>query len=271
MPSENLTDSSNATTAGGNTSAGGPRLVLQTFEGPLDLLLHLIRVNEISITDIPILEICRQYDAYLGLMEEMNLTIAGEFLVMAATLAHIKSRILLPAPPTAPGEEPEDPRADLVRQLLEHQRMKAAADVLRDRDESAGSAFLRGNAGEDPLGPYRSEAHLEVSLFDLLAAFKRVLEAIDHAEPLHVQRDTISVAEKIAWILDRLEERSPRSFRDLIAGLGSRAERIVAFLAILELIRLRLIRAMQRHVMGEILIERAGESPAGSPEARDDA
>src|SRR5678815_2271842 len=105
----------------GSAPQSPPTLMLQLFEGPLDLLLHLIRTNEISITDIPILEICRQYDAYLGLMNELNLEVAGEYLVMAASLAHIKSRMLLPAAPTAPGEQPEDPRADLVRQLLEYQ------------------------------------------------------------------------------------------------------------------------------------------------------
>ena len=124
-----------------------PRLMLELFEGPLDLLLHLIRTNEISITDIPILEICRQYDAYLGLMHELNLEVAGEFLVMAASLAHIKSRMLLPASPTAPGEQPEDPRADLVRQLLEYQRVKAAAEMLRDRDETQAEVFGRGHGG----------------------------------------------------------------------------------------------------------------------------
>src|SRR5436309_13918666 len=165
-------------------SSAAPRLVLQLFEGPLDLLLHLIRTNEISITDIPILEICRQYDAYLGLMQELNLELAGEYLVMAATLAHIKSRMLLPAAPAAPGELPEDPRADLVRQLVEYQKVKAAAEMLRDRDETQGEIFTRGNGGEDPLESFRDEKLLEVSLFDLLAAFRRMVENLTDAAPL---------------------------------------------------------------------------------------
>ena len=247
-----MTTESSATIA-----AGAPRLVLHHFEGPLDLLLHLIRANEISITDIPIFEICQQYDAYLGLMQDLNLEIAGDFLVMAATLAHIKSRMLLPADPVAPGEQPEDPRADLVRQLLEYQKVKAAAEMLRDRDEAQQDLFLRGHAGEDPLGPYRGERMLEVSLFDLLAAFKRMVEQLRDATPLEVQRDEISVAEKIAWILDRLESTPALEFEILLGELATRAERIAAFLAILELIRLRLIAASQHRPLGTILLSRA--------------
>ncbi|HET6372814.1 MAG TPA: segregation/condensation protein A, partial [Candidatus Polarisedimenticolia bacterium] len=145
------------TSTSGASPAGGPRLILPAFEGPLDLLLHLIRSDEISITDIPIVAICRQYEAYLDLMQEMNLALAGEYLVMAATLLHIKSRMLLPAEPSIDGEQPEDPRADLVRQLLEYERVKLAAEHLRDLDEAQVDFFWRGNGGEDPLAPYRDE------------------------------------------------------------------------------------------------------------------
>jgi segregation and condensation protein A len=248
-------------------AASAPRLVLQAFEGPLDLLLHLIRTQEIDIYDIPIVEICRQYDAYLGLMQELDLEVAGDFLVMAATLTHIKSRMLLPADPVAPGESPEDPRAGLVRQLLEYQRMKAAAEVLRDRDEMAADAFPRGHAGEDPLAPYQNEALLDVSLFDLLSAFKRLIDTLEDATPLHVQRDEISVADKMTWILERLEGGGPQPFRDVIGSLRTRAERIAAFLALLELIRLKLIGASQRRPLGEILIQRTPEdAPPGEPD-----
>jgi segregation and condensation protein A len=250
------------------TAPSAPRLVLHAFEGPLDLLLHLIRTQEIDIYDIPILEICRQYDAYLGLMQELDLEVAGDFLVMAATLTHIKSRMLLPADPVGPGETPEDPRAGLVRQLLEYQRMKAAAEVLRDRDELAADAFPRGHAGEDPLAPYRNEALLDVSLFDLLSAFKRLIDTLDDATPLHVQRDEISVADKMTWILDRLEGPAALPFRDVIGSLRTRAERIAAFLALLELIRLRIISASQRRPLGEILIQRTPEdAPPGEQDA----
>lgn len=250
---------------GGPACKPGPRLVVGTFAGPLDLLLHLIRANEINITDIPIFEVCRQYDEYLLLMEEMNLEIAGDYLVMAATLAHIKSRMLLPAPPVVAGEEPEDPRADLVRQLLEYQRMKMAAESLREIDDRAAAAFSRGNAGEDPLGPWRDEAQLDVSLFDLLSAFRRIVEALADAQPLHVHREEISVADTIQWLVSRLDAESPRLFQDLIVELNTRAERIVAFLAILELLRLRRIRAVQRRVQGEILITLEGPLEGALP------
>lgn len=238
-----------------------PRLVLGQFEGPLDLLLHLIRTNEISITDIPIHEICTQYDAALSLMTELDLEIAGDYLVMAATLAFIKSRMLLPVPPAVPGEPVEDPRADLVRQLLEYQRFKAAADSLRDLDEGQADRYMAGNAGEDPLAPYRGEKHLELSLIDLVAAFKRLMEQLGDAAPLRVQRDEISVAEKIAWILDRLESSSAVSFQALLSELTARNERVAAFLAILELVRLRLIAASQRRAGGEIILSRT-QTPA---------
>jgi segregation and condensation protein A len=249
---------------GPSTVGGAPRLVLDQFQGPLDLLLHLIRTSEISIADIPILQICRQYDGYLSLMREMNLDMAGEYLVMAATLTHIKSRMLLPAPPTAAGEVVEDPRADLVRQLLEYQRIKVAAERLRDLDEAQADGFVRGNAGEDPLALYRGERLLEVSLFDLLAAFKRLVESLGDATPLRVHQDEISVAEKIAWILDQLETAPSLSFQCLILGLPTRAERIATFLAVLELVRLRLVAAAQHRPGAEILLQRPAPEPAES-------
>jgi len=243
--------------AQGATAAATPRLILPLFTGPLDMLLHLIRTNEISITDIPIVEICRQYDGYLGLMHEMDFEIAGEYLVMAATLMHIKSRMLLPAEPAAAGAQPEDPRAELVRQLLEYQRVKAAAVMLRDRDDLQADIFTRGHGGEDPLDPFRQETRLDVSLFDLLTAFKRLAESLGGSRPLLVHRDEISVAEKIAWLLDRLESSDSLHFQTLIAELPARGDRIAAFLAILELVRLRLVTARQNRPGGEIFLMRA--------------
>lgn len=241
----------------GTNGGSAPRLTLASFEGPLDLLLHLIRSNEISITDIPIVEICRQYDEYLGLVRELNLEIAGEYLVMAATLAHIKSKMLLPAPPLTPGEEPDDPRAELVRQLMEFQRAKAIAEVLKERDALQADTFGRGHGGEDPLDPFRDESLLEVSLFDLLTAFRKMVEALDDATPLHVHRDEISVAEKIAWVLDCLEKAPSVTFDELIRKIDSRSGMITVFLALLELMRLRLIVARQRRAQEEIIISKA--------------
>ncbi|HKY32024.1 MAG TPA: segregation/condensation protein A [Candidatus Polarisedimenticolia bacterium] len=262
------TEKASADRAASAAGAVLPKLILPAFEGPLDLLLHLIRAHEIDITDIPIVEICRQYDAYLQLMQQLDLEIAGDFLVMAATLAHIKSRMLLPPDPAAPGEQSEDPRAGLVRQLLDHQKMKAAAEMLRERDELQADTFLRGHGGEDPLAPYRGEKLLEVSLFDLLSAFKRLIETLEDAAPLHVKRDEISVSEKIAWLLDRLQGAPEAlSLRALLAELATRAERIAAFLAVLELVRLRLVAARQARPLGEILLaSAAAEDEAGPAE-----
>ena len=254
----------------GAAAAATPRIILPLFTGPLDLLLHLIRTNEISITDIPIVEICRQYDGYLGLMHEMNFEIAGEYLVMAATLMHIKSRMLLPAEPAAAGAEPEDPRAALVRQLLEYQRVKAAAEMLRDRDDLQADIFTRGHGGEDPLDSFRQEMRLEVSLFDLLTAFKRLAESLGGSGPLLVHRDEISVAEKIAWILDRLESCDSLHFQALIAELPARADRIAAFLAVLELVRLKLVTARQNRPVGEIFLMQAASAEDDGEEKRSD-
>ena len=264
------TPATGTTDAATQGAAAAPRLILPLFTGPLDLLLHLIRTNEISITDIPIVEICRQYDGYLGLMHEMNFEIAGEYLVMAATLMHIKSRMLLPAEPAAAGAEPEDPRAALVRQLLEYQRVKAAAEMLRDRDDLQADIFTRGHGGEDPLDPFRHETRLDVSLFDLLTAFKRLAESLGGSRPLLVHRDEISVAEKIAWILDRLESSDSLHFQALIVELPARGDRIAAFLAILELIRLRLVTARQNRPGGDIFLRRATSAEDDEEEKRGD-
>jgi len=246
------------------TATDSLRLVLERFEGPLDLLMHLIRVNEIAIAEIPIVEICRQYDEHLQLMQELNLEVAGDYLVMAATLAHIKSRMLLPAPPAGPGAMEEDPRADLVRQLLEHQRVRAAAELLRARDEAEADRFYRGHGGEDPLAPYSGERMLEVSLFDLLSAYKRLVESLGSPARLEVGNDEVSVAEKIAWILERLQRTTHARFEDLLLELKTRKERIAAFLALLELMRLRLIRASQRRHSGAITLSYAGSGETGA-------
>src|SRR5918993_2695893 len=151
---------------------------LENFEGPLDLLLHLIRKHEVNIYDIPIALITQQYVAYVELMQEMNLDVAGEFLVMASTLIHIKSRMLLPRPDPAQedGEPEEDPREALVRRLLEHQKFKAAADLLHDRETLRGAQYTRADASVAAAAGEPFEPELEVDLFTLLSAFRGVLE-----------------------------------------------------------------------------------------------
>ncbi len=240
---------------------------LDTFEGPLDLLLHLIRKNEVNIYDIPIALITQQYLEYTELMQELDLDVAGEFLVMASTLIHIKSRTLLPRPdPTQEDEEPaEDPREALVRRLLEHQRFKAAAGLLHDRETLRSAQFMRADASvADAVGdPYEPE--LEVDLFSLLTAFRGVLERASRRARMVLPPDQISMEDRIQQLLSRLSETDACGFDDLFAdGDGSRAFMIVTFLALLEMIRLRLVRIFQLGSFGTIRVYKRVR-PADAP------
>jgi segregation and condensation protein A len=233
-------------------SRGGYRVRLPVFEGPLDLLLHLIRVNEINIYDIPIAEVTRQYLAYLDLMRDLHLEVAAEYLVMAATLAFVKSKTMLPAPPRA-EEAQEDPRAELRDLLLEYQRVKSAAAALRSRDEEAVRTW---GVGAAPPESRQGEPAVEVSLFDLLAAFQRVLASIGEEARLEFRRDTLRVADAMRRILDLLELAPALLFEELIVAQPGRASRIVVFLALLELVRLQMVRATQARLAGHILLWR---------------
>jgi segregation and condensation protein A len=235
---------------------------LQLFEGPLDLLLHLVRSNDMDIFDLPIADVARQYGAYLELMREMDLDVAGDYLVMAATLAHIKSRLLLPVE-TTEGEEEEDPRAELSRQLLEYERFKQAAESLSAMESVRSLVFARPDG---PLPEYKGEATLEVGLFDLLRAFRDLLDEQGRQEDHRVSRERFAVADKVNWMIELLEREGPQSFRELILAFPSRAERIVTFLAILELVRLQLIVAHQAQVRGDIHLARRDDAPAETDE-----
>ena len=240
---------------------------LDAFEGPLDLLIHLIRKNEVNIYDIPIVLVTEQYLEYVRLMEELDLDVAGEFLVMASTLIHIKSRMLLPRPdPTQEDAGPdEDPREALVRRLLEHQKFKAAAGLLHDRETVRGAQFIRGGASvADAAGdPYEPE--LEVDLFTLLAAFRGVLERAGRRPPMVLPPDQISMETRIEQLLGRLSETEACGFEDLfLDGDGSRGFLIVTFLALLEMIRLKLIRVFQAGSFGAIRVYKRAR-PADAP------
>jgi segregation and condensation protein A len=242
---------------------------LEGFEGPLDLLLHLIRKSELNIYDIPISIITAQYLGYIELMQEMNLDVAGEFLVMASTLIHIKSRMLLPRPETAPedGALEEDPREALVRRLLEHQKFKAAADLLHDRETVRGAQYTRADASvADAAGePYEPE--LEVDLFTLLSAFRGVIERASRRPRMVLPPDQISIDDRIQQLLSRLSETDACGFEDLFAdGDGSRPFMIVTFLALLEMIRLKLVRVFQAGGAGEIRVYKRSR-PADAPHA----
>src|ERR1051325_7216299 len=172
---------------------------LQNFEGPLDLLLHLIKKNEVNIYDIPITLITSQYVEYLALMQELNLDLAGEFLVMAATLIHIKSRLLIPRPtPEIDGElEEEDPREALVRRLLEHQKFKAAAELLHERETLRSAQFRRPDAAVAEAVGDDQEPELEVDLFSLLAAFRGVLERSKARPKVILPPEQMSIEQRI--------------------------------------------------------------------------
>lgn len=237
------------------------KVQLEIFEGPLDLLLHLIKKNEVSITDIPIATITEQYLATLELMQTLNLDVAGEFLVMAATLIHIKSRMLLPAGDDE-GDEDEgaDPRAELVRRLLEYQRYKEAAAELEQREVLTRDVFVRAAAPTEEAGPREFR---EVSVFELLGALKRVIERLPKDIVHEVLLERITVREKMTLLLDRLRRESRLVFEALFTEARSRLDIIVTFLAMLELVKVRAVRISQDEPGGEIVIEAA----AGMDEA----
>ena len=245
----------------------GYRVRVADFEGPLDLLLHLVRINEVEIADIPIVEITRQYNEYLELMRELDLENAGEYLVMASTLMHIKSRMLLPPDPDADEEEAEDPRAALVQQLLEYQRFKQAAENLYAMDSLRSLVWTReGKVPEE----FQGEELLAVDLFDLLSAFRELLGRLGEEARLRLKREDVSVAEKIQWLSELLEENDSADLLQLMESLPARLERIATFLAVLEMVRLKMVLVFQRKTLGEIRIAphpdavAPSEPPAGS-------
>lgn len=217
---------------------------LEMFEGPLDLLLHLINKNELDITNIPIALITEQYLEYLKLMRVLNLDVAGEYLLMASTLLHIKSKILLPASPEKEDEEGEDPRAELVRRLLEYQTYKKAAAELERRPMLDRDVFVR-LIPEDTEAKEEEEA-IEVSLVELLEAFRQVLERIKPEVFHEVILEHITVEAKIQEILSLLQkEKRSMAFHLLFQEDASRKMVVITFLAILELVKTRLIRLFQ--------------------------
>jgi segregation and condensation protein A len=229
-----------------------PPISIPAFSGPFDLLLHLIRINEVSITDIPIAEITEQYTAYLDTMRELDLDVASEYIAMAAELIYIKSRMLLPR---APGEPEESPLEDLQRRLLEYQRYKDAAETLHEVD-----ALRAGLWPRPPIAPPSSPEGetLEVSLFDLIGAFREVSERYRLAHPpaLEIRHQRFSVREKMEQLLARLDERRTVPLLEFLGEMAFRAEAVTAFLAILELIRLGVARAFQKTAFGEIHVTR---------------
>lgn len=229
------------------------KVQLEAFEGPLDLLLHLIRKNELDIRDIPIAVITRQYLDYIRLMKDLNLELAGDFLLMASTLLHIKSRMLLPDEQEEAEGEEVDPRAELVQRLLEYQQYKEAGMVIGARALLGREVFARpvSETGMDDAG--QDEGPIELELFDLVDAFRELLARIP-VETFHdvEAAETFSIADSINEILSLLQEKDTVQFEELVRDDFTRERIIVTFLAILELGRLKLIRIMQLERYGSI-------------------
>ncbi|KAF0144134.1 MAG: segregation and condensation protein A [Nitrospirae bacterium] len=230
---------------------------IPVFEGPFDLLLHLIKENKLDIYDIPIALITGQYLQYIEIMKELNLEIAGEFLVTAATLIHIKSRMLLPADEEAPAEEQEDPRLELVQRLLEYQAFKDAALGLREKEEEWMNIFRREPVkGKEDETEEEKEGELylfDVNLFDLLGAFKDMLDKAP-PEVVEITRETLTVKDRISLIMELLENQDTIRFEDLFKEDRTRPQLIVTFIALLELIRLGLVRVYQEKDFGNIWV-----------------
>ena len=231
------------------------RVQLEIFEGPLDLLLHLIKKNEVSITDIPIASITEQYLATLGLMETLSLDVAGEFLVMAATLIHIKSRMLLPAgADEADEDEGDDPRDELVRRLLDYQRFKDAADELEQREMLSRDVFVRSaTPAEEAAAP----TFRELSVFELLSALRRVIDRLPKDVFHQVELEKITVREKMTLLLDILRTQGRIFFEEVFNEAKTRMDVVVTFLAMLELVKVRAVRIFQEELTGPIIIEAA--------------
>jgi segregation and condensation protein A len=237
---------------------------LDNFEGPLDLLIHLIKKNEVNIYDIPIALIAQQYLEYIDVMGELDLDLAGDFLVMAATLIHIKSRMLLPRPDPTQEDPEEDPRELLVKRLLEHQKYKAAAELLHERETLREAQWMRPDERVAAIAGEEYEPELEVDLFTLLSAFRDVLERARQRPRLALPPEQISIEERIEQLLARVSETEACGFDDLFSDLNTKSGMIVTFLALLEMIRLKLIRVFQAGPVGAIRIYKRAR-PADAP------
>ncbi len=217
------------------------------FEGPMDLLVYLIKKNELDIYDIPIAMVTEQYLRYLEWIKIMNIDYAGDFIVMASTLAHIKSRMLLPA--SDAEEDEDDPRREIVRPLLEYLQMKSAAEQLSERHLLGEETFLRGRDRQEFL-EIQQEEYIQVGLFELIEAFQKILEKIPGDQRMEFTADKISVKERITQITDILEAKGSTTFIELFSENPNKSEVIVTFLAILEMVKLALVRIVQHTQTG---------------------
>jgi segregation and condensation protein A len=243
---------------------GGYRVALPTFEGPLDLLLHLIEEHELDIFDIPIAFVAAKFVEYVTLMHELNIDVASEYLVMAATLAHIKSKQLLPVVPADQEDEQEpevDPRAELVRRLLEYQKYKHAAEQLSSSPVLGRDVFSHGVPGLEAQGPARVAG---LSLFRLLDAFQVVLSRAKASVDHQIDLERFSITDRINQLSELLRAKHRLGFLELFEGQSTRSDLIITFLALLEMTRLRLTRLFQDDPLGPIEIELSVQDDDGN-------
>lgn len=233
------------------------KITLGDFEGPLDLLLYLIRQEQVNIYDIPIARITDVYLRYLNLMQELDLTVAGDFLVMAAQLIELKSRMLLPRDPLAEEEEVLDPRAELMNRLLEHEKFKAAAQMLWSRATVEQAVFTRAEIETDTNNP-----EVAVGLFDLLRVFQEILARHKEEILLEIEREEVTMAEMIDRLRNMVRSAGELNLMKFFERAKSRRELVVAFLSVLELVRMSEISLVQSETFGEIMARTAGPEAA---------
>ena len=240
------------------------------FEGPLDLLLHLIRENKIDIYDIPISIITHQYLEYIELLKELDLDIAGEFLVMAATLIHIKSRMLLPIEETADTEELEDPRLELVQRLLAYREFRDASLGLREREEQWSEVMYRApeaNPDLDESEDGSGELPLfNLNIFDLLMALRKILDRVP-SEIASITKEALSIKDSMAHIIEALRGSEAVRFEDLFEGVASKPHLIITFIALLEAIKIGLARVYQEAEFGQLWVIRPEDRPVETPQS----
>jgi segregation and condensation protein A len=228
------------------------KITLGEFEGPLDLLLYLIRQDQINIYDIPIARITDEYLRYLNLMQELDLTVAGDFLVMAAQLIEMKSRMLLPRDPLAEVEELTDPRMELVDRLLEHEKFKAAAQMLWSRATVERAVFRRAEIETDKNNP-----EVAVGLFDILRVFQEILARHKEEVMMEIEREEVTMAEMIDRLRNMVRSAGELNLMKFFERASSRRELVVAFLSVLELVRMSEISLLQRETFGDIVARAA--------------
>lgn len=226
----------------------------EVFDGPLELLLYLIRRDGIDVRDIPISHVTREYLGYLDQMEVLDLDVAGDFLVMAALLCELKSRDLLPREEAPPGEEEDelDPRQELANRLVEYERFRQASIQLAEREWLGRDVFARSAAAVDPAD---RPVDPGVDAFGLLEAFYRVLESRAAEEPVHeVELEEYSLQERVTWLLDRLALPGPTDLRALLREVAGKARRVITFLALLEMARLQMVNITQERHLGPVML-----------------